>query len=205
KVTFINYPEGKTEYVEAENGPDGGTRQAAFSREIYIEQEDFMEDPAPKFHRLSPGREARLKSAYIIKCEEAVKNAAGEIIELRCTYDPLSKSGKEGANRKVKGTLHWVEGKSAADITVRLYDHLLKETTGDEEESSDITATLNPDSRIVLSGCKAEPLLAAAENGSRCQFLRQGYFIKDKDSSGGIAIYNRIVGLKDSYAKAAEK
>jgi glutaminyl-tRNA synthetase len=205
KVVIENYPEEKTEHLEIENGTDQFGGKTAFSREIFIECEDFMEIPPPKYHRLFPGSEVRLKGAYIIRCESVIKNTAGEIIELRCTFDPDSKSGMAGAARKVKGTLHWVESNSAVDIDVRLYDQLLRDTTEDEEESPDISTKLNPTSRVVLKGCKAEPYVAEAEEGTRLQFLRQGYFIKDKDSAPGMTVYNRIVGLKDSYAKLQTK
>lgn len=204
KVILTNYPEGQTEYLEAENSPlpEDGTRKIPFSREIYIEREDFMEDPPNKFFRLAPGREVRLKSAYIIKCEGVIKDAEGNIQELHCTYDTESRSGMEGANRKVKGTLHWVEAGSCVDATIRLYDYLFRELTEEEEEQvQDISERLNPDSLTILTGCKVEPMLGQAQAGSRYQFLREGYFIMDKDSTAGKPVFNRIVGLKDSYAK----
>ena len=200
KVVLTNYPEGKTEEMLAENHPTrGGKRYVPFSRELYIEREDFMEDPPKKFFRLRPGGEVRLKHAYIIKCEEVVKNAAGEITELRCTYDPESKSGGAAANRKVKGTLHWVAAHEALDAEVRLYEHLLK---ADGEETADFVASLNPQSLEVIQGAKVEPSLARTAEGTHYQFLRTGYFVVDKDTQPQRLVFNRVVGLKDSWGKA---
>ena len=200
KVVLTNYPEGKTEEMLAENHPTrGGKRYVPFSRELYIEREDFMEDPPKKFFRLRPGGEVRLKHAYIIKCEEVVKNAAGEITELRCTYDPESKSGGAAANRKVKGTLHWVAAHEALDAEVRLYEHLLK---ADGEEAADFVASLNPQSLEVIQGAKVEPSLARTAEGTHYQFLRTGYFVVDKDTQPQRLVFNRVVGLKDSWGKA---
>lgn len=199
KVVLTNYPEGKTEEMLAENHPTrGGKRYVPFSRELYIEREDFMEDPPKKFFRLRPGGEVRLKHAYIIKCEEVVKNAAGEITELRCTYDPESKSGGAAANRKVKGTLHWVAAHEALDAEVRLYEHLLK---ADGEETADFVASLNPQSLEVIQGAKVEPSLARTAEGTHYQFLRTGYFVVDKDTRPDRLVFNRVVGLKDSWGK----
>ena len=199
KVVLTNYPEGKTEEMLAENHPTrGGKRYVPFSRELYIEREDFMEDPPKKFFRLWPGGEVRLKHAYIIKCEEVVKNAAGEITELRCTYDPESKSGGAAANRKVKGTLHWVAAHEALDAEVRLYEHLLK---ADGEETADFVASLNPQSLEVIQGAKVEPSLARTAEGTHYQFLRTGYFVVDKDTQPQRLVFNRVVGLKDSWGK----
>ena len=199
KVVLTNYPEGKTEEMLAENHPTrGGKRYVPFSRELYIEREDFMEDPPKKFFRLRPGGEVRLKHAYIIKCEEVVKNAAGEITELRCTYDPESKSGGAAANRKVKGTLHWVAAHEALDAEVRLYEHLLK---ADGEETADFVASLNPQSLEVIQGAKVEPSLARTAEGTHYQFLRTGYFVVDKDTQPQRLVFNRVVGLKDSWGK----
>lgn len=200
KVVLTNYPEGKTEEMLAENHPTrGGKRYVPFSRELYIEREDFMEDPPKKFFRLRPGGEVRLKHAYIIKCEEVVKNAAGEITELRCTYDPESKSGGAAANRKVKGTLHWVAAHEALDAEVRLYDYLLK--TDNEETAADFIASLNPHSLEVIEGAKVEPSLARTAEGTHYQFLRTGYFVVDKDTRPDRLVFNRVVGLKDSWGK----
>ena len=199
KVVLTNYPEGKTEEMLAENHPTrGGKRYVPFSRELYIEREDFMEDPPKKFFRLRPGGEVRLKHAYIIKCEEVVKNAAGEITELRCTYDPESKSGGAAANRKVKGTLHWVAAHEALDAEVRLYEHLLK---ADGEEAADFVASLNPQSLEVIQGAKVEPSLVRTAEGTHYQFLRTGYFVVDKDTQPQRLVFNRVVGLKDSWGK----
>ena len=199
KVVLTNYPEGKTEEMLAENHPTrGGKRYVPFSRELYIEREDFMEDPPKKFFRLRPGGEVRLKHAYIITCEEVVKNAAGEITELRCTYDPESKSGGAAANRKVKGTLHWVAAHEALDAEVRLYEHLLK---ADSEETADFVASLNPQSLEVIQGAKVEPSLARTAEGTHYQFLRTGYFVVDKDTQPQRLVFNRVVGLKDSWGK----
>ena len=200
KVVLTNYPEDKSEELLAENHPTrGGKRYVPFSREIYIEREDFMEEPPKKFFRLRPGGEVRLKQAYIIKCEEVVKDEKGEITELRCSYDPESKSGGSAANRKVKGTLHWVSAKDAMDVEVRLYDYLLK--TDDEETTADFIASLNPHSLEVVEGAKVEPSLARTAEGTHYQFLRTGYFVVDKDTRPDRLVFNRVVGLKDSWGK----
>ena len=200
KVVLTNYPADKSEELLAENHPTrGGKRYVPFSRELYIEREDFMEEPPKKFFRLRPGGEVRLKHAYIIKCEEVVKDEKGEITELRCTYDPESKSGGSAANRKVKGTLHWVSANDALDAEVRLYDYLLK--TDDEETTADFIASLNPHSLEVIEGAKVEPSLARTAEGTHYQFLRTGYFVVDKDTRPDKLVFNRIVGLKDSWGK----
>ncbi len=200
KIVLTNYPEDKSEELLAENHPTrGGKRYVPFSRELYIEREDFMEEPPKKFFRLRPGGEVRLKHAYIIKCEEVVKDEKGEITELRCTYDPESKSGGSAANRKVKGTLHWVSANDALDAEVRLYDYLLK--TEEAEEAADFLASLNPRSLEVIEGAKVEPSLARTAEGTHYQFLRTGYFVVDKDTRPDKLVFNRIVGLKDSWGK----
>ena len=200
KVVLTNYPEDKSEELLAENHPTrGGKRYVPFSRELYIEREDFMEEPPKKFFRLRPGGEVRLKHAYIIKCEEVVKDEKGEITELRCTYDPESKSGGSAANRKVKGTLHWVSANDALDAEVRLYDYLLK--TDDEETTADFIASLNTHSLEVIEGAKVEPSLARTAEGTHYQFLRTGYFVVDKDTRPDRLVFNRVVGLKDSWGK----
>ena len=200
KVVLTNYPEDKSEELLAENHPTrGGKRYVPFSRELYIEREDFMEEPPKKFFRLRPGGEVRLKHAYIIKCEEVVKDEKGEITELRCTYDPESKSGGSAANRKVKGTLHWVSANDALDAEVRLYDYLLK--TEEAEEAADFLASLNPRSLEVIEGAKVEPSLARTAEGTHYQFLRTGYFVVDKDTRPDRLVFNRVVGLKDSWGK----
>nr|WP_092073465.1 glutamine--tRNA ligase/YqeY domain fusion protein [Dendrosporobacter quercicolus]NSL48052.1 glutamine--tRNA ligase/YqeY domain fusion protein [Dendrosporobacter quercicolus DSM 1736]SDM62561.1 glutaminyl-tRNA synthetase [Dendrosporobacter quercicolus] len=202
RVVIENYPEGQVEQLTAENNPedDGmGNRSIPFSRELYIEQDDFMEEPARKFFRLAPGKEVRLKHAYIIKCERVIKDEAGSIIEVRCSYDPETKSGGTNSGRKVKGTLHWVCASQAVQVEVRLYDYLL--TDDSDEEAEDFIATLNENSLETISGCMAEPSLGEARPGNRYQFLRQGYFCVDADSASGKPIFNRIVGLRDSWAK----
>jgi glutaminyl-tRNA synthetase len=206
KVIIDNYPEGQVEWLEAENNPENpemGFRKIPFAREIYIEQEDFMENPPKKFFRLTPGGEIRLKSAYIIKCEEVVKDANGEIIELHCSYDPESKSGGATSGRKIKGTSHWVSVAHAIPAEVRLYEHLfLTENPDDEEDGKDYKSKLNPNSLEVLSDCRVEPGLAEAAASNRYQFLRQGYFCPDPDSSSEKLVFNRVVSLRDSWAKA---
>lgn len=202
KVVITNYPEDRTEYLRAENHPTlGGGRFVPFTREIYIEREDFMEEAPKKFFRLKPGGEVRLKHAYIIRCDEVVKDENGQVAELRCSYDPDSKSGGATAGRKVKGTLHWVSAKYAIPVEVRLYDYLLTDE-GEAEDGKDFLASLNPKSLETLAGCMVEPSLAWTAPGTRYQFLRQGYFSVDRDSAKGKLIFNRIVGLRDSWAKA---
>ncbi|GBG58584.1 glutamine--tRNA ligase [Sporomusaceae bacterium FL31] len=203
KLVIENYPEGQVEQLVAENNPEDpamGNRTIPFGREIYIEQDDFMEVPVKKFFRLAPGQEVRLKHAYIIKCEAVVKDDAGNIIEIRCSYDPETKSGGANSGRKVKGTLHWVCAAQAIKAEVRLYDYLL--TDDSEEETEDFIATLNPHSLEVITTCIAEPSLAEAKLGNRYQFLRQGYFCVDPDTQPGNLVFNRVVGLRDSWAKA---
>ncbi len=207
KVVITNYPEGKTEMVETVNNPEdpaAGTRQMPFGREIYIERDDFMEDPPRKFFRLAPGREVRLKSAYIIKCEEVVKDEQGNITELRCTYDPTTRSGS-GSQRKVKGTLHWVSVPQALDVEVRLYDRLFNDPDPAGHKDRDFKEFLNPDSLKVLHHCKAEPALAGAKVGDHYQFQRIGYFTVDPDTTPGHLVFNRTVPLRDTWAKIAGK
>jgi len=207
KVIIDNYPEGQVEWLEAENNPENpgmGSRQIPFSRELYIEQDDFMEDPPKKFFRLAPGREVRLKSAYIIKCEKVVKEEqTGTIIELHCSYDPESHSGGATSGRKIKGTSHWVSAAHAIKAEARLYEHLfLNENPDNEEEGLDYKSKLNPNSLEVLDSCLVEPSLAGAATGSRYQFMRQGYFYIDPiDTSENSLVFNRIVSLRDSWAK----
>ena len=210
KVVIENYPDDQTEELSAENNPENpamGTRKVPFSRCLYIEQDDFMENPPKKFFRLAPGAEVRLKHAYIIKCEKVIKNAAGEVVEIRCTYDPETRSGGSAAGKKVKGTLHWVSAAHAVPATVRLYDYLMKEEApaepADEEEGGDddLAASINPNSLETLTAL-IEPAAAAAAPGTRYQFLRQGYFFVDPvDTRPGALVFNRIVGLRDSWAK----
>jgi glutaminyl-tRNA synthetase len=210
KVIFTNYPEGKVEQLEAINNPEdpnAGTRALPFSREIYIERDDFMENPSKKFFRLAPGGEVRLRYAYIIKCEEVVKNPAGEITELRCTIDPDSKAGGTTASRKIKGTIHWVSAQHAFEAPVRLYDRLFTVEQPDaDEQGRDFTTFLNPNSLEVLSNAKLEPGLRDAKPGERVQFERIGYFFVDpKDSAPAKPVFNRTVTLKDTWAKIEAK
>jgi glutaminyl-tRNA synthetase len=207
KVIITNYPEDKEEDLEAVNNPedeDAGTRMIPFSREIYIEKDDFREDPPRKYFRLAPGAEVRLKHAYYITCEKVIKDpASSEITELHCTYDPKSRGGWTDDGRKVKGTLHWVSVQHAVNAEVRLYEHLfLKENPGDIEEGEDLNYYLNPDSLKVLKQCKVEPGLVNASIQNRYQFLRQGYFVVDsKDSKPDALVFNRAVSLRDSWAR----
>jgi glutaminyl-tRNA synthetase len=209
KVVFTNYPEGKVEELEAINNPEdpgAGSRKVHFSREIYIERDDFMENPPKKFFRLAPGGEVRLRYAYIIKCEQVIKNAAGEITELHCSIDPDSKAGGATAGRKIKGTIHWVSAQHAFDAEVRLYDRLFTVEQPDaDEQGRDFKTFLNPNSLEVLSS-KLEASLKEAEPGTRFQFERMGYFFADpKDSTPGKPVFNRTVTLKDTWAKIEAK
>lgn len=206
RVVIENYPADLVEELEAENNPENpsmGSRKVPFSRVLYIEKDDFMENPPKKFFRLAPGQEVRLKHAYIIKCEQVVKDErTGEIIELRCTYDPETRSGGAASGRKVKGTLHWVSAAHAIRAEVRLYDHLfLVENPDDDQDGADFKAKINPHSLVTLTDCLVEPSLAGAAPGSRYQFLRQGYFCVDPDSTEEKLVFNRIVPLRDSWAK----
>jgi glutaminyl-tRNA synthetase len=211
KIVLTNYPEGQTEELEAVNNPEdesAGTRKIPFSKELFVEQGDFMEDPPKKFFRLAPGREVRLKHAYIIKCEEVIKDEqTGIITELRCTYDPESKSGGKTANRKIKGTLHWVSAPHAIEAEVREYDTLFnKEDPQDVPDDSDFTANLNPNSLVTLTDSKVEPSLKTVTPESRYQFLRQGYFCVDAvDSTPDRPVFNRTTGLRDTWAKIRQK
>ncbi|HAX46248.1 MAG TPA: glutamine--tRNA ligase [Nitrospina sp.] len=210
KVVLINYPEGQVEELESQNNPEdpeAGSRKIPFSRELYIEQEDFMEDAPKKFFRLAPGKEVRLKSAYIIKCEEVIKDGDGNVTELRCAYDPDSKSGGATAGRKIKGTLHWVSAQHAKKAEVRMYNHLFsKENPADEKECPDLKSALNPESLEILKDCKVEPALVEAKPGDRFQFLRMGYFCADaKDFKPDAPVFNRAVTLRDTWAKIAKQ
>lgn len=204
KVVISNYPEGQEEFVDAINNPEdpsAGTRKVPFSRELYIERDDFREDPPPKFYRLSPGKEVRLRYGYFITCTEVVKDEVGEIVELRCTYDPATKGGDAPDGRKVKATLHWVSSKHAVESEVRLYDHLFSKPDPDEVgEGQDYTSNLNPNSLIVQTAL-IEPSVAGAAPGTKFQFERQGYFCVDKDSTAEKLVFNRTVTLRDSWAK----
>jgi glutaminyl-tRNA synthetase len=207
KIVIDNYPENKIEELEAVNNPEDpamGTRKVPFSRELYIERDDFMENPPKQFFRLAPNQEVRLRYAYFIRCKEVIKDPrSGDVIELHCTYDPATRGGDAPDGRKVKGTLHWVSAKQAIPATVRLYDHLfVKENPNEVEEGKDFTAYLNPQSLEILNGCKLEPSLASAAAGSRYQFERLGYFCTDsKDSQVPDLVFNRTVTLRDTWAK----
>ncbi len=205
KVVITNYPEGQTEELDGINNPEdesAGMRKIPFGRELYIEREDFMEDPPKKFFRLSPGKEVRLRFAYFITCNDVIKNDAGEVTELHCTYDPATRGGDSPDGRKVKATLHWVSAEHAVPAEVRLYDHLFtKENPEDVEEDKDFTANINPDSLKILPACYVEPALTKAEPGTRVQFERLGYFCVDPDSTPDKLVVNRTVTLKDTWAK----
>lgn len=205
KVVITNYEQGQTEYIECVNNPESeeaGKRPVPFSREVYIERDDFMENPPKKYFRLQPGGEVRLRYAYLIKCEEVLHDTDGNVIEIRCTYDPQSAHGGSSDGRKVKGVIHWVSAEHAVPCTVQLFDRLF--TTEDPEEGEGYLVNLNPDSlKIVTAQC--EPALAEAKAGDKFQFERLGYFSVDKDESGATPIFNRTVGLKDSWSKISAK
>ena len=210
KVVLENYPAGQVEDLEAVNNPEDpamGTRRVPFSRELYIEQDDFREEPPKGFFRLSPGKEVRLRYAYIIKCNQVVKDpVTGAVVELRCTFDPETKSGAAQSKRKVKATIHWVSAAHALAAEVRLYDHLFaKENPDDSSEGADWLANLNPKSLERLTDCRVEPYLARARAGERFQFERLGYFSVDADSRPGSQVFNRIVSLRDTWAKIEQK
>jgi glutaminyl-tRNA synthetase len=205
KVVIENYPEGESEELEAVNHPDdpaAGTRRITFARELFIEQEDFMETPPKKFFRLSPGSEVRLRYAYFVKCREVVKNAAGEIVELRCTYDPATRGGNAPDGRKVKATMHWVAAKTAVQAEVRVYNQLFLKQAPD---ASNFAADINPNSLEVLSNAMLEPSIADSNSSEPMQFERQGYFTRDSDSKAGHLVFNRTVGLRDTFAKEVGK
>jgi glutaminyl-tRNA synthetase len=202
KVVIENYPEGRVEELEAANHPDdpaAGVRKIKFAREIYIEQDDFMESPPKKFFRLCPGAEARLRYAYIITCHKAVKNAKGEVIELQCTYDPATRGGNAPDGRKVKATIHWVSAAHAIPAEVRLYNPLF--TKPDPSGGENFTADLNPHSLETLSQVRLEPALAGSKVEQPVQFERQGYFCIDRDSKPDKLVFNRTIGLRDTWAK----
>ena len=205
KVVIDNYPEDLVEQMQAVNNPEdpgAGTRKVPFSRELYIEQEDFMEDPPKKFFRLAPGREVRLRYAYFITCKDVVKDEAGNVVELHCTYDPATRGGDAPDKRKVKSTLHWVCAADCRPAEVRLYDHLFTSQNPDDvTEGEDFKSNLNPNSLQILTGCRVEPSLADAAPLSRYQFERLGYFCVDPDSSSGKLVFNRTVTLRDPWAK----
>ena len=203
KVVIENYPEGKSEDVEAVNHPEdpsAGTRRIRFGGELFIERDDFLENPPKKFFRLSPGTEVRLRYAYFITCREVVKNAAGEVIELRCTYDPATKGGNAPDGRKVKATMHWVAAADSAPAEIRLYNPLF---TRPDPNAADFAADLNPQSLEILADARVEPALVAQNSGDPVQFERQGYFCRDRNSEAGRIVFNRTVGLRDTWAKVA--
>src|SRR5690554_4182821 len=208
KVVITNYPEDQTEWLEAENNPEdqtAGYRKIPFSRELYIEREDFKEEASRKFFRLSLGKEVRLKNAYIIQANEVVKDAAGNVLEIHCTYDPDSRSGSgtEASMRKVKGTLHWVSVKHALPVEVRIYDRLFTEASPDTHKDKDFLQFINPDSINIVTGY-AEPSVENAKEGDSFQFQRLGYYVVDKDSTDGKIVFNRTVPLRDSWAKLSD-
>ncbi len=203
KIVIENYPEGRSEEIEAVNHPDdpaAGTRRLRFGRELYVERDDFMEHPPKKFYRLSPGREVRLRYAYFITCREVVKNPAGEVVELRCSYDPQTRGGNAPDGRKVQATLHWVSAADAVPAEVRLYNQLFARP---DPNPADFIADLNPGSLEVLTDCRLEPALAAANSDDPVQFERQGYFCRDPDSAPGRLVFNRTVGLRDTWARVS--
>jgi glutaminyl-tRNA synthetase len=204
RVVIENYPEGQIEQMDAINNPEdphAGTRQVPFGRVLYIEQDDFREEPPPKYFRLAPGREVRLRYAYFIKCVGVVKDTAGNVTELRCTYDPATRGGDAPDGRKVKATIHWVSADEALPVEVRHYDHLFNKPNPDQApEGQTFLDNLNPNSLEVLNSF-VEPSLKDAALGSRYQFERNGYFCVDADSMGEKLVFNRIVGLKDTWAK----
>ena len=205
KVVIENYPEGKSEEIEAINHPDNptaGTRRIAFGRELYIEREDFMENPPKKFFRLSPGAEVRLRYAYFIKCREVVKNASGEVIELRCTYDPATRGGNAPDGRKVKATLHWLPAAQSVAAEVRLYNSLFAKPNPD---AANFAADLNPQSLEILGDARVEPIMIESNSSEPVQFERQGYFVRDPDSTPARPVFSRTIGLRDTFAKEVVK
>lgn len=209
KVIITNYPEDGEELLDAVNNPEDeskGTRKVPFSRELYIEREDFMENPPRKFFRLGIGREVRLRYAYFVTCSDVIKDAEGNITEIHCTYDPLSKGGKSPDGRKVKATLHWVSAKHAIDAEIRLYDRLFNvEDPSNNKEGKDFLDYLNPESLDVIPAAKLEPIIKEAKVGDKFQFERKGYFCVDKDSTENKPVFNRTVTLRDSWAKQQNK
>ncbi|HJQ22804.1 MAG TPA: glutamine--tRNA ligase/YqeY domain fusion protein [Blastocatellia bacterium] len=209
RVVIENYPDDLVEEMEAVNNPEdasAGTRRVPFSKVIYIEQDDFREDPPKQYYRLAPGREVRLRYAYFITCKEAVKDADGSIVELRCTYDPATRGGNAPDGRKVKATIHWVSAAHAVDAEARLYDNLFtKENPNEVDEGQEFTANLNPDSLEVVSGCKVEPSLREAAAGAGYQFERLGYFSVDPNSTVERLVFNRTIGLRDTWAKIEQR
>ncbi len=209
RVVITNYPEGQSEELEAINNPEdpsAGTRMVPFSRELFIEREDFMEDPPKKFYRLAPGREVRLRYAYFITCHDVIKDAGGNVVELRCTYDPATRGGDAPDGRRVKATLHWVSAEHALDAEVRLYDHLFdRENPNEVDAGKTWLDNLNPNSLTVQTGCKVEPGLASAKPGDRFQFERRGYFVADVDHQADRPVFNRTATLRDTWAKVRKQ
>jgi glutaminyl-tRNA synthetase len=209
RVVIDNYPDDLVEEVDAVNNPEDesmGTRRVPFSKVLYIEQDDFREDPPKQYFRLAPGREVRLRYGYFITCKEVVKDAAGNVVELRCTYDPATRGGNAPDGRKVKSTIHWVSAAHAIEAEVRLYDNLFtKENPGEVDDGQDFTANLNPNSLEVLTGCKVEPSLHEAAVGARYQFERLGYFSVDTDSAAEKPVFNRTIGLRDTWSKIEQR
>ena len=209
KLIITNYPENQVEYMKAENNPEdesAGFHEIPFTRELYIERDDFMENPPKKFFRMTPGQEVRLKSAYIVKCTGCKKGENGEIEEIYCEYDPLTKSGMPESGRKVKGTLHWVSIEYSKSAEIRLYDRLFCVENPSEEKEKDFRELLNPESLKILNNCRIEPyLFENAKPGDRFQFQRTGYFCVDKDSKPDKLVFNRTVSLKDSWEKIKGK
>jgi glutaminyl-tRNA synthetase len=205
KVVIENYREGQVEELEAINHPDDpgkGTRKIAFGRELYIEQDDFMENPPKKFFRLSPGNEVRLRYAYFVKCVSVVKNAAGEVVELRCTYDPATRGGNAPDGRKVKATMHWLPAAQSVPAEVRIYNQLFANPSPD---AANFAADLNPQSLEILKDARVEPAIAQSNSSEPVQFERQGYFVRDKDSAPDRLVFNRTIGLRDTFAKEVGK
>jgi glutaminyl-tRNA synthetase len=205
KVVIENYPEGPGEELDAVNHPDNpeaGSRKIKFGRELYIEQDDFMENPPKKFFRLSPGNEVRLRYAYFIKCREAIKNAAGEVVELRCIYDPATRGGNAPDGRKVKATMHWLPAAQSKPAEIRIYNQLFAKPSPD---ATNFAPDLNPQSLEMLSDARVEPAVAADNSNEVVQFERQGYFVRDQDSAPGKPVFNRTIGLRDTFAKEVAK
>jgi glutaminyl-tRNA synthetase len=201
KVVIENYPEGQVEELEAVNHPDdstAGTRKISFGRELYIERDDFMENPPKKFFRLSPGNEVRLRYAYFVKCTGVIKNDAGEVVELRCTYDPATKGGNAPDGRKVKATMHWLSARDSVPAEIRVYNQLFANPS---PNAANFAADLNPESLEILPDARIEPSVAASNSSEVMQFERQGYFVRDRDSAPGKPVFNRTIGLRDTFAK----
>ena len=208
KLVLTNYPEGEAETLSAQNNPEdagAGSHDVVFSKELFIERDDFMEDAPKKYFRLTPGQEVRLKNAYIIKCTGCKRDADGNVLEVYAEYDPQTKSGMAESNRKVKGTIHWVSTSDAIDVDIRLYDRLFTVENPGDDKDQDFRDFLNPESLIVKTGCKAEPFLKDAKALDHFQFQRIGYFSVDPDSTDGHLIFNRTVTLKDSWSKIKDK